>query len=153
MKYLDTQICFQEFPNEISLCINITGCPHKCPGCHSPELWEDVGTELNQHELSRLIDKNKGITLIGFMGGEPSIINTLAAYIKRNYPLNIGWYTGNTTFEGVNINNFDYIKVGPYIAELGGLDSPTTNQKMYYIKHNSIIDSEPINITYKFWKK
>ena len=26
---------------------------------------------------------------------------------------------------------FDYIKIGPYIAERGGLDSPTTNQRMY----------------------
>ena len=56
MKYLDTMITFSEFPDEIALCINITNCPFHCPGCHSPELWEDIGTELTFDEVLKLID-------------------------------------------------------------------------------------------------
>ena len=153
MKYVDYAVTFSEFPDQISLCINISGCDKHCPGCHSPELWEDVGTELTIQELGRLIDQNKGITLVGFMGGKPEVINTFAAYVKRNYPLLVGWYTGNTTFEGVNIYNFDYIKLGPYIAELGGLNNPKTNQRMYKMKYRSLIDAEPIDITYRFYEK
>ena len=48
MKYLNTEIGFIEFPNEISLLINITNCPFHCEGCHSPELWENIGIELTK---------------------------------------------------------------------------------------------------------
>ena len=64
MKYTDTQITFTEFPDEISLCINISNCSFHCPGCHSPELWEDIGTELTEEELSKLIEANNGITCV-----------------------------------------------------------------------------------------
>ena len=87
MKYLDYAITFSEFPDEITLCLNITNCKFMCPGCHSPELWKDIGIELTQSELGRLIDENRGISCIGFMGGQPNIVNTLAAYIKNNYKI------------------------------------------------------------------
>lgn len=51
-------------------------------------------------------------------------------------------YTG-LTFEKVDkeiIDNLDYIKVGPYIAALGGLDSPKTNQKLINLKTNEIMN-------------
>lgn len=150
MKYLNTMIGFREFPDEISLLINITGCCWHCPGCHSPELWEDVGTELTYGELNSLINSNKGITLVGFMGGDPILINSLAAYIKHNYNIKVGWYWGGTSIpEEIFTSNFDYIKIGPYIEELGGLDSPNTNQKMYEIDHRY---GHANNITSKFWK-
>ena len=43
------------------------------------------------------------------------------------------------------IQHFNYIKVGPYIPKLGGLDSETTNQIMYKVK-----DDELNDITYRF---
>ena len=48
VKYVDTLVTFAEFPNEISLCINISGCPNHCPGCHSPYLAQDIGEVLNK---------------------------------------------------------------------------------------------------------
>ena len=148
MKYKDYAVTFREFPDEISLCINISGCKIKCPGCHSPELWEDVGTELTIKELYRLIKSNKGITLVGFMGGIPKKVNELVKYIKKNSPLKVGWYWGGTSIpKKIELELFDYIKIGPYIKELGGLDNPNTNQKMYQIGPNCILN----DITYKFW--
>ena len=151
MKYTDTQIGFQEFPDEISLLINISNCPFHCPGCHSPELWKDIGTELSLGELDKLINSNKGITCVGFMGGDsnPVYINTLATYVKHNYKdLKVGWYSGNNKLSDViDIYWFDYIKIGPYIKELGGLDNPNTNQRFYKIENGQLIDW-----TYKFWK-
>jgi anaerobic ribonucleoside-triphosphate reductase activating protein len=149
MKYTDTQIGFQEFPDEISLLINISNCPFHCPGCHSPELWEDVGTELTFKELHRLIYVNKGITCIGFMGGKPKEVNLLAEYIKNiDPPLKVGWYWGGTSIpEEIELELFDFIKLGPYIKEKGGLDNPNTNQKFYHIENGKLVDW-----TYKFWK-
>ena len=89
LKYVETLVTFSEFPDEISLCINISNCPNACVNCHSSYLKEDIGTILDYKELDKLIQKNHGITCIGFMGGDrdPSEINKLAKYIKDNYNL------------------------------------------------------------------
>ena len=149
MKYTDTQIGFQEFPDEISLLINISNCPFHCSGCHSPELWEDVGTKLTFKELHHLISINKGITLVGFMGGQPEEVDPLAEYVKNiDPPLKVGWYWGgNDIPKEINTQWFDYIKIGSYIKELGGLDNLNTNQRFYHIENGQLVDW-----TYKFWK-
>lgn len=46
VKYTDSQVTFREIPDEITLCINISGCPNHCEGCHSSYLAEDIGTKL-----------------------------------------------------------------------------------------------------------
>ena len=93
---------------------------------------------LDDHFLSLLIEKySSGITCVCFMGGDqdPRKVNALAAYILQNHPgLKTGWYSGFENIPSdIRIENFDYIKVGPYIAEKGGLRSATTNQKFYIV--------------------
>ena len=158
MKYTDTEVTFIEFPNEISLCINISGCPYRCKNCHSPELQKDIGTELTKQELARLIESNKGISCVGFMGGDsnPSLINTFASFISNIYPdIKVGWYSGHTKIP-VEISTvwFDYIKIGPYIEEYGPLNNPNTNQRLYEVNRLSKIPEkwDLKDITYKFWK-
>ena len=147
MKYLDYAITFSEFPDEIALCINISNCPFHCPGCHSPELWEDIGNILDVKTLKSLINLNNGISCVGFMGGYPEEVNAFAKVIKRNYNLKVGWYWGGENIpKEIDNKYFDYIKIGPYIKELGGLDNPNTNQRMFkreYGRHY-------IEITYMF---
>lgn len=143
-------VTFSEFPDEISLCINISQCPCHCAGCHSSYLAEDIGEPLLESTLHRLITENKGITCVGFMGGdiEPKSVNALAQYIKTEYNLKVGWYSGRQTLsKDIKLDNFDYIKIGPYIEEYGPLNNPNTNQKMYLVDNGQLID-----ITSKFWK-
>ena len=73
IKYVDTLVCFSEVPDEITLAINISGCPIRCSNCHSKYLWEDVGESLNRDSLHNLIEKNKGISCLAFMGGDANI--------------------------------------------------------------------------------
>ena len=47
LKYVNTDIVFQEIPDEVTLAINISNCPCHCPGCHSHYLWEDIGLPLD----------------------------------------------------------------------------------------------------------
>lgn len=153
LKYIDTLVSFQEIPDEITLCVNISGCKNACQGCHSPWLAKNIGIILNSSELNNLIENNKGITCVCFMGGDsnPEEINILASEIK-NLNLKVGWYSGKQNVsESIDIKNFDYIKVGPYIQELGPLTSKTTNQKMFKIIHFKGM-SNMKDITYKFWK-
>ena len=159
MKYYNAMVVFEEIPNEVTLAINISNCPCHCKGCHSKFLWEDVGTELTLEELDRLIDKNDGITTVCFMGGDaaPEVIDALAEYTHEIRNLKVGWYSGMDDFyKGINFNWFDYIKLGHYDEEAGPLNKPTTNQKLFKLRHEKVeegvtrIDFE--NITHLFWK-
>ena len=150
LKYVDTLVSFQEVPDEISLCINISNCPCHCEGCHSPYLAEDIGTELTWNELEKLIMNNIGISCVCFMGGDscPDYIEQLALFINYQswYPLKVAWYSGKSSIPNdLDISLFNYIKVGPYIPKLGGLDKETTNQIMYKVDNGNLID-----ITYRF---
>lgn len=153
LKYVDTLIGFQEIPDEISLCINISNCPNNCPGCHSPYLAQNIGTELTDSELLRLIEANKGISCVCLMGGDsnPEEINDLAKIIKSK-DLKVGWYSGKDILPWeIQLRYFDYVKLGAYIEELGPLNSPTTNQIMFKIDHFSD-RADVSDITSRFWK-
>ena len=158
LKYVDTLVTFSEIPDEISLCINISNCPHRCNGCHSPYLQEDIGMELNENELEGLICNNKGITVVCFMGGDNNIqlLTSFADIVHKN-GLKVAWYSGidykldNDIITRYSYQHFDYVKTGPYIKELGPLTSKTTNQRLY-----ERISTNPYkfkDITYKFWKQ
>lgn len=151
IKYVDTMVTFSEVPDEISLCIEISNCPCHCKNCHSSYLAEDIGEELTFKALDTLIKNNNGITCVAFMGGdaEPMGINILASYVKEYYPnIKTAWYSGRQELsKDINLEFFDYIKLGPYIEELGPLTSKTTNQKFYKVVDNKLED-----ITYKFYR-
>ena len=154
MKYTDYMVGFREFPDEITLLINISGCPNHCPDCHSKYLWEDVGDELTTDVLDKLIEENKGITCIGFMGGDqdPKYIVELSKYIKEKYKnLSTGWYSGQDKFPLYH-GTFNYIKLGPYIKEKGSLENPDTNQRLYMITGcGNELNAAFVDITHKFW--
>lgn len=153
IKYINTDIVFQEIPDEVTLAINISNCPCKCPGCHSKFLWADQGTELDESGIDRFVQEFGGsITCICFMGGdaEPGAVDRLAKYIRDCHSqFKTAWYTGRTIIsKDIQLRNFNYIKVGPYIAHLGALNSPRTNQRLYKICGNRGLE----DITSRFWK-
>lgn len=190
LKYVGYDIVFREIPDETTLAINISNCPCHCPGCHSSYLAEDIGEPLAITRIEKLINENKGITAICFMGGDndPKLINHYAGLVRaltttkivdsftihkevkfpkitipaetemqwqETVPLNIkiGWYSGRATLaEEIDLKNFNYVKLGPYIEECGPLNNPNTNQRLYKV---IVEDGEYklTNITYKFWDK
>ena len=156
LKYVDAKVVFAEIPDEITLAISISGCPCHCKGCHSAYLAEDIGEGLTPKAIDTLINNNKGITCICLMGGDadPLYIDFIVEYIKNHYPeLKTAWYSGkDTIYDKLDLQNFDYIKVGPYKEELGSLNNKTTNQKLYKIVHMSTGKNKLYDITYKFWK-
>ena len=78
-------------------------------------------------------------------------------FIKNTYPrLKVAWYSGRESlpsFIRLNLHDFDFIKLGPYIEEYGPLNSRDTNQKFYKVFHFSTERCELINITHKFWRE
>jgi anaerobic ribonucleoside-triphosphate reductase activating protein len=138
LKCYNYDIVCQEVPDEITLAVNISCCPNRCKGCHSPWLLEDKGEPMTEEMLESVISKyESAITCFCFMGGdsEPFEIQRLASWIKKKYPnLKTAWYSGKGELpEGFDTLCLDFIKIGPFVEALGGLKSPDTNQKMYRV--------------------
>ena len=150
MKWTTAQVVFREFPDEVTLAINLSRCPNRCRGCHSPQLREDIGEYLDMITIDNLIEDHPQITCIGFMGGDanPEEIAFFAKMIKEDYPhLKVGWYSGRYLLpDDMIVDNLDYVKTGPYIPEKGPLSNPNTNQRMWKRNGRSWDD-----ITYRFW--
>ena len=152
LRFVHEDVVWQEVPHEVSLAYTIAGCPLRCPGCHSRQLQQDIGAELSGDVLLSLINRYKDdITCVCFMGGDasPDDVCRLATVVKRDYGLKTGWYSGNShLYDDKCKAVFDFIKLGDYRQALGGLDKPTTNQRLYRIEAETLHD-----ITYKFLKK
>lgn len=154
LKYANYDIVTEEVPEEISLAINISGCPIKCEGCHSDYLIENIGKDLTFEELDSLINKNAGITCVALMGGDadPDYVVKLIRRIHFNHHLKTAWYSGRKKLPEIareHLVCFNYIKLGPYMKNKGGLNSKETNQKMFKIGP----DKKITNITSYFQKK
>ncbi len=151
LKIYSYDIVCQEVPEEVSLAVNISGCPNHCPGCHSPWLWEDAGEAMTEELMRGLIGKYRNaITCVCFMGGDaaPEEIEMMAKWVKLKFPhLKTAWYSGRETPpEGFDIKSLDFIKLGPYIESLGGLKSPATNQAFYRVHTDGQLEKVPYNM-------
>ncbi len=154
VRYYNFDIVFAEIPGETTLAVNITNCPNRCKGCHSQHLLEDIGDVLDDAEIGRLLERyGRSVTCFCFMGGDaaPHEIERLAGVVKSICPqLKVGWYSGRPKLPlGINPSSFDYIKLGPWVEELGPLSSPTTNQRLYKI----MADGRMEDMTSRFRRK
>lgn len=138
LKYLYVKEVFQEIPDEMSLAVAISGCEIQCKGCHSRELWEDKGTPLDVEALCGLLNQHNGITCLLLMGGEHDIDALTELFMYAHKRLKTAWYSGLDRLpkghQGI-LQYLDFYKEGHFDIELGGLDSPTTNQRLYHITH------------------
>ncbi|MDR2911709.1 MAG: anaerobic ribonucleoside-triphosphate reductase activating protein [Alistipes sp.] len=136
-------IVFQEVPGEVTLALNLSACPNRCPGCHSVHLREATGEPLDDELLTGLLARyGTSVTCVAFMGGdgEPAEVNRLAALVKTS-ELKTAWYSGRAQIPPtVDLSNLDFVKLGPYDPNRGGLDSLTTNQKFYKVEQGQLID-------------
>lgn len=87
------------------------------------------------------------------MGGDanPAEVEKLSRFLKEQTSgkLKTGWYSGKEKLpDKCTINNFNYIKLGAYNEDLGGLNSKNTNQRFYCIEDNKMTD-----ITFRFQNK
>jgi len=152
LKYYNYSIVFQEVPDEVSLALNITNCPHKCEGCHSDYLFQDIGNYVD-NDLEKILNKYDGmITCVCFMGGDQAMDDfiNLIQIVHSKYHLKTCIYSGSNDIKIFKnaIPHLDYIKIGSYKKAFGGLDHITTNQKFYRVDNNKLIDE-----TYLFQEK
>ena len=80
-------VVFQEIPGEVTLALNLSGCPNRCPGCHSLHLQQDTGEVLDEELLLGLLDRyGQSVTCVCFMGGDgdPLAVEGLACLVKKH---------------------------------------------------------------------
>ena len=157
IKYVSKGIVLEEVPDEITLAFSITNCTGTCEGCHSPWLREDIGDDL-ERDLPDYLKKFDGrITCVAFLG-EGNDPDALIRCIKEAHEAGFRTcvYSGKDEepsylYSLIAKGILNYLKIGSYKKELGGLDSPTTNQRMFKSKeYNDPIPFE--DITHKFQK-
>lgn len=143
MNYSSIQIVLQEVPGEISICFSICGCKLHCKGCHSPILWkEENGEALTKAIFRKTLRKfKKQASCVLFMGGEwhqKALIDYLDYAQKEGYKTCL--YTGETQINKAILKYLTWVKTGKWIAELGGLDMLTTNQKFIAVESNKLLN-------------
>ena len=151
-----TSVVIEEIPDRVTLAVDISNCQGNCVGCHSPFLKEDVGEELTNEIIDKLVADNYGVNCFLFLGegNDPEALIALADHV-REIGLSPALYSGRKDVERALYMTFDYVKIGPYIEHFGPLNSPTTNQRLYKVTHDtsSKPDYRPTDITSRFWHK
>lgn len=84
-------------------------CPHRCPGCHNPETWEEKnGHKESLSEIYKKLTKST-LTNITYSGGEPFCqsenLVLLSDYIKKTTEKTIWIYSGYTFEEIISDEN------------------------------------------------
>lgn len=156
LKYRYYREIFSEVPSEIVLGISISGCIIRCKGCHSMELWEDAGYPLTIEKIEEILSKKEGITCLCLFGGEHDIDTLTSIFMHFYGKLKTAWYCGLDFIPKDKIGvlqYLDYYKIGHYDMDLGGLDSPTTNQHLFKLEHQGDGNYYETDITNLLQKK
>ena len=129
-------VLLQEVPGEVSLTFFIAGCPVRCKGCHSPVLWTDKGIELTAELYNSYLTRYQSLaTCVLFMGGEWDDQLTGFLAQAKAAGLKTALYSGYdiSQLQPSMLEQLDYLKHGPWIADLGGLSAPGTNQRFIHV--------------------
>ena len=140
----------------------VSGCTHKCPGCHNANAHDynigtDISIEDNYNKIYNLIITNlnkpyiKGITL---SGGDPldqsdentKVLIKLVKQIKNNFPDKDIWIYSGDVFENLIKNPYkrellklcDILVDGPFIKEKQKTGLPfrgSDNQRIIELKN------------------
>lgn len=129
--------------------IYVSGCSHKCPGCHNPESWKfGTGEDYNLQDIVDLV-KEYGHRYVTISGGDPFYQSQgcyeLCKLLRLEIPeINIWGYTGYTLEFLNNLNIFDFrykllneldgIVDGPFIESLKSdkfLFRGSSNQRIF----------------------
>ena len=147
IKYVEQSIVFEEIPDRVTLAFSISNCQNRCKGCHSAFLRGDIGNILDKDIIvNEFNDTIKLCNCVLFLGEGNDIegLIELSDFIRNKYGIETAIYSGRDKVEDKFFEHFDFVKVGSYQADKGGLNKKTTNQRLFY---------KGEDITYKFWKR
>lgn len=150
-----SSVVLEEIPDKLTLAVSISKCRGRCAGCHSPGLREDVGEELTAERIDKLFEDNFGINCFLFLGegDDPDTLVRLADYVRTAHGVKVALYSGRPDVEDRLWRSFDYVKLGPYVPELGPINTPGTNQRLYMVSRSPSGECVRTDITHRFWHR
>lgn len=80
----------------------VSGCPHRCKGCHNPQTWDgENGSPFDMEEYIKAIKDNPLLDGVTLSGGEPFLYpGELIPFIKRIKALGLNvWSFSGFTYE------------------------------------------------------
>lgn len=151
MKYLNILDCTIADGEGVRVSLYVSGCSHRCKGCHNPESWScEAGKEFTAETLETLIslldrDYIDGLTLTGgdplFLLNRDTILN-ICRVIKTRLPNKTIWlYTGYDYEDVKDLELMQYVDVvvdGEFILELRDITLPfrgSSNQNIIKLNH------------------
>lgn len=132
----------------------LSGCSHKCPGCHNQITWDPndglLFDDAAKKEIFDQLDKNY-ISGITFSGGDPlheanyEEVGKLIQEIRENFPKKTIWMYTGYTWESIQafdprraiVNQVDVLVDGPFIKNLLDVNYPwagSTNQRVILVQ-------------------
>ena len=134
----------------IRVTLFVSGCCHRCKGCHNPETWDkNSGMFFDEKAINEIFeelskDYISGLTLSGgdpLFPGNRFTVTELCKEIKNRYPNKTIWlYTGYLYEEIKDLDILNYIDVlidGPYVESLRDVSLEwrgSSNQRIIYLK-------------------
>lgn len=133
------ELTFNEVPDKTAVSFVMGDCRERCKGCHSPYLWEKPkGWTIDK--VCEIAEKyvSQGADAILLMGGTT---NGIPYYVLDELITELARIADVGLYSGSNHEEFDkdfamstrltWLKTGSFKKDLGGLSSPTTNQRFY----------------------
>lgn len=130
MNYLKIDKCSIENGPGVRISLFVSGCTHRCKGCHNPEGWDFCnGTKYTQETESEILDAlaKPWVSGLSLLGGEPfdqSDIEELVSLLRKAktlYPTKDIWVWTGYEFDEIKdtelIKYCDVVVVGPFILE------------------------------------
>ena len=135
----------------IAVTLWVTGCPHRCKGCHNPQLWDkNYGTDFDIEAIDKIMkalsdpDVDKHLSILG---GEPLSLDNiehilqLCNLVKNTFPNKKIWVWTGYKIEDLDnhqkniLDYVDYVIDGKFIEELKVKNEwyGSSNQKIYDI--------------------
>lgn len=130
MNYLKIDKCSIENGPGVRISLFVSGCTHRCKGCHNPEGWDFCnGTKYTQETESEILDTlaKPWVSGLSLLGGEPfdqSDIEELVSLVRKAkmlYPTKDIWVWTGYEFEQIKssplIKYCDVAVTGKFILE------------------------------------
>ena len=128
----------------------VSGCGHRCPGCHNPQSWDPKdGHEVTQEIAEAVVRSLKPDWIAGitWTGGDPLYpdnrepMKALAQFVRERLPHKTQWlYTGYKWEDIKDLPIIEYLDVvvdGPYVEALRDISHGYTgsrNQRIIDVK-------------------
>ncbi|MGL5711712.1 MAG: anaerobic ribonucleoside-triphosphate reductase activating protein [Cetobacterium sp.] len=145
MNYLKLDSCDVNNGDGVRVVLWLSGCSHKCEGCHNPESWDyNNGNLVTNEVVDQILDmlNNDYIDGITISGGDPLHpinryeVEMLCEIIKNKLPSKTIWIWTGYTIDKIPeriIELSDYIVDGKYEKDLKPLKwRGSSNQNVYH---------------------